>query len=183
MKKILLAFAAVAVATCSQAAAYKWKTAARGGAVNGPDTGAVLASGTAYLFTASAAETVFNDWFGGTSLGAMGALDSNSLSAGKIAGKGTTFDYSSSSTLDAFFAITTTIGGKDYLYISSVASCTGVDVGSTTLQFKEAETSSLASKLASGGYQGAGWYAVPEPTSGLLLLLGMAGLALRRKQV
>lgn len=30
---------------------------------------------------------------------------------------------------------------------------------------------------------GAGWYApVPEPTSGLLLLLGMAGLALRRKQ-
>ena len=27
-----------------------------------------------------------------------------------------------------------------------------------------------------------GWQAVPEPTSGLLLLLGVAGLALRRKQ-
>lgn len=27
-----------------------------------------------------------------------------------------------------------------------------------------------------------GWVAVPEPTSGLLLLLGMAGLALRRKK-
>ena len=26
------------------------------------------------------------------------------------------------------------------------------------------------------------WQSVPEPTSGLLLLLGMAGLALRRKQ-
>ena len=31
----------------------------------------------------------------------------------------------------------------------------------------------------SGNFQAA---AVPEPTSGLLLLLGMAGLALRRKQ-
>ena len=38
-----------------------------------------------------------------------------------------------------------------------------------------------ADNLASAGYTGAGWYtAVPEPTSGLLMLLGMAGLALRR---
>ena len=34
--------------------------------------------------------------------------------------------------------------------------------------------------LTSGGYTVTG--AVPEPTSGLLLLLGMAGLALKRKR-
>lgn len=34
----------------------------------------------------------------------------------------------------------------------------------------------------SGTQNSANWAAVPEPTSGLLLLLGMAGLALRRKQ-
>ena len=38
---------------------------------------------------------------------------------------------------------------------------------------------------ASGTYGGTMWSAqsVPEPTSGLLLLLGMAGLALKRKRV
>ena len=36
---------------------------------------------------------------------------------------------------------------------------------------------------AAAGYVGAGYYAsVPEPTSGLLLLLGMAGLALLRRR-
>ena len=31
-------------------------------------------------------------------------------------------------------------------------------------------------------FSGAGWYAVPEPTSGLLMLVGLAGLALCRKR-
>jgi len=33
-----------------------------------------------------------------------------------------------------------------------------------------------------GNYSTWGWYAIPEPTSGLLLLIGMAGLALKRKR-
>ena len=37
-----------------------------------------------------------------------------------------------------------------------------------------------ASTLATGGVRD--WQAVPEPTSGLLMLLGMAGLALRRRR-
>jgi hypothetical protein len=36
--------------------------------------------------------------------------------------------------------------------------------------------------IVSTAYQSKDWAAVPEPTSGLLLLLGVAGLALRRKQ-
>jgi hypothetical protein len=47
--------------------------------------------------------------------------------------------------------------------------------------------------VSDGAYNGAGWYslpsggddpvtpAIPEPTTGLLLLIGAAGLALRRK--
>lgn len=32
------------------------------------------------------------------------------------------------------------------------------------------------------GYSADAWYVIPEPTTGLLVLLGLAGLALRRKQ-
>ena len=74
---------------------------------------------------------------------------------------------------------------QDYnnMYVSPVANPQGggdaysysIDAGST---------SGALAKSASGGWQGAGWYAqsVPEPTSGLLMLLGVAGLALKRKR-
>jgi len=183
MKKLLVAAIAIAAAVTANAAAWDWKTAKTGGAVNGPDTGSALASGTAYLFLSTAAETVFTSWVDGTALSSIaGSLDSASISAGKIAAKSETFDYTADP-LNVIFATTTNVGGTDYLYISTVASGGAVDVGKTTLQFKETTASSAASMLASGGYQGAGWYSsVPEPTSGLLMLLGMAGLALRRRR-
>ena len=86
--------------------------------------------------------------------------------------------------LNAYFAIITTVGDESYLYISTTVSGDALESGLTQLQFKEKETSQLAAMNASAGYKGAGWYtqSVPEPTSGLLLLLGMAGLALKRKQ-
>ena len=43
--------------------------------------------------------------------------------------------------------------------------------------------SSLDGKfVASANFSSATWQSVPEPTSGLLMLLGMAGLALRRRR-
>ena len=54
-----------------------------------------------------------------------------------------------------------------------------------TVAFASISNSSKTFNDVAGGYAGAGWYgaaAVPEPTSGLLMLLGMAGLALRRKR-
>ena len=45
------------------------------------------------------------------------------------------------------------------------------------------EYSGLDGKFtASANFSGATWQSVPEPTSGLLMLLGMAGLALRRRR-
>ncbi len=68
------------------------------------------------------------------------------------------------------------------MYVSSVASYTAL--GGGRYNFSSQDDLSLAAAMAaSSGYSSAGWYttSVPEPTSGLLLLLGMAGLALKRK--
>lgn len=184
MKKLTIALAVVAMAAFANAASFDWKTAKSGGAVYGPSTGSVLDGGTAYLFLASSAESILNDWVGGKALAEMTYLDSNTLSsAGKIANK-TPFD-SSEDPLNAIFATVVKIDGKDYLYISTVASADAVDNGSATLQFKETAASSGSILDAANGYKGAGWYstaAVPEPTGAMLLVLGVAALALRRKQ-
>ena len=71
---------------------------------------------------------------------------------------------------------------NNYMYVSPVATPEG-----GMLDIYAEDTSTAAAMSASGGYQGAGWYSVatspvPEPTSGLLMLLGVAGLALKRKR-
>ena len=72
---------------------------------------------------------------------------------------------------------------NNYMYVSTVATPEG-PMGVITIN--AFDTSFAAAKSASGGFQGAGWYSatasVPEPTSGLLMLLGVAGLALKRKR-
>ena len=79
----------------------------------------------------------------------------------------------------------TIIDGNN-IFISSIAEgMTGAAGQSGLVEFDLSED--INNKLVAGTatYTDAGWYsaaAVPEPTSGLLLLLGMAGLALRRKQ-
>lgn len=185
MKKLMMAVAIVCAAVIAQAASFDWKTAKTGGTIYGPN-GVALNGGTAYLFASTAAETVFTDWAAGTSLGSMsGVLDDQAVTtAGKIVA-GTAFDTAATGTFDAIFAITATLDGKDYLFISDVASVVVPEVGTAHLQFAAtAASNSGVLNEASAGYAGAGWYtqSIPEPTSALMLLVGLAGLALRRKQ-
>jgi len=68
------------------------------------------------------------------------------------------------------------IGGNDSIIIDPLDTSVGyLEIANTT--------GSDNAPTAATSYSSAGWYtAVPEPTSGLLLLIGMAGLALRRRR-
>lgn len=184
MKKLLTTLGAVAIVAGVQAASFNWKTIATG-KVYEAGTETLLASGTAYLFNAGVVSqsAVLDAFVAGTSLSTLTSLDSSSISSGGIAAKTSVSDYfsvdvSAGTVVQAFFATVV----DDSIFISDVASGTAKDVGVVTISIN-AKTASQAIALdASSGYSTAGWYAVPEPTSGLLMLLGMAGLALRRKR-
>ena len=89
------------------------------------------------------------------------------------------------SAFSAYFVVLgTDASGNATIYISDLIEANYTAVGTGTVNFGSQNAySSVGFKDASAGYAGAGWYgAVPEPTSGLLMLLGMAGLALKRKR-
>lgn len=180
MKKLIIIAAVVCAAFASHAAAYTWKTATTGKVYEAGTT--TTYSGMAYIFAdagATARALVFAALVNGTDITALGALDSSTISSGAIAAKSAQpFEYSGDIT--AYFAI---VNGDNF-YIGPTASAAAQDVGSATLSFSAAASSKMSAMDGSAGYQGAGWYtqSVPEPTSGLLMLLGMAGLALRRRR-
>lgn len=64
----------------------------------------------------------------------------------------------------------------DYIAYSTVQSAT-VNAAGANISISGSFATLTSATGASGG-----WAAVPEPTSGLLMLLGMAGLALRRRR-
>ena len=182
MKKLLIIAAVALAAVASQAATFTWKTYT-GQKVYMMDSSTYAASMTAYLFDSEAVTQadVVTAFANGT-IGTLSYLDTATTTAtGTIAAHQPAVSWGSTGdTLTAFFAIVV----DDNIFVSTTAQGVGQASADTLLQFKGLSSPSQAAAMdASAGYSTAGWYAaVPEPTSGLLLLLGMAGLALKRKQ-
>ena len=184
----MIVAAAAMLGISANAASYVWKT--NGGYVLEPGTLAApvaVSSATAYLFATGGQGNLVDAFFEGKgtidlSATGFGSLDNSPISNGAIATK-TSAKVEYDGALTGYFATLVNIDGQNMLFISDTFDGTAKSTGYDTLKFNPTAASGAAAMDASKGWQGTGWYSVvPEPTSGLLLLLGVAGLALRRRR-
>ena len=182
MKKIIIALAAVAMAIGVQAASVYW-TATNVYAGNTTDK----ISGVAYFLTTSMASTdswaglstaqEFQDALAGkyswtpSTAGTYSVTSANAVS-------NATLGLADETTYTAYLLIfdTATITDDSKYYITNTKEVTTLTgTANASVQFMSQKT---ASQTAGG------WATVsaPEPTSGLLVLLDVAGLALRRRR-
>ena len=187
MKKLIITLAAVTMCVAANAASYSWG-AQSGRLFDGQGSAqANYYAGTGYLFNeATVSQSQLLDAFIGAE-GVSGfltsALSENTFDAGRA------YPSESFSGPDASFNAYFVVFGKDSngndaIYFSDTVAANYAAVGDGDVTFgRQNAYSSVGFKDALAGYSCAGWYtAVPEPTSGLLLLLGVAGLALKRKR-
>ena len=195
MKKLMIAAAIVCAAAMSQAAQYNWSTT---DVADGYNDGMNCAAGTAYLFYSGSTDytiaAIQAAVAGGTFVKdgyANLALASSTVDKAGAFG-GLTAEGLAGATGDSFYAVIvadhtweyetgTDFGKVDPVQAYMTDAFTPGEVkdkGQTVLMFGEA--GSLYSATSGTG----AWTAqtVPEPTSGLLLLLGVAGMALRRRR-
>jgi len=187
MKKLIIAAWAVAFAVGVQAASIEWgTTGAFYDTAGDPDWPTVAAGTTAYFVFASsyAQSDLVADFAAGTIDNAkLTAINSGTIGADGTVAKVTGSSTSLAGSQDAYIVI---LKDADNMFISDIANNTIDEMSVTTYGFDEAQTGDIwaLNGAASAGYSAPGWYtaSVPEPTSGLLMLLGVAGLALRRRR-
>ena len=195
MKKLMIVAAIVCAAAVSQAASIKW-----GGDIAQADgTNPVGAGSVAYLIrgatTAAAAVSTITvdgtDWSAWTTDTGATIVSAYTLDAD---------DATSSYHFERMYSIT---GDADAGYYSVVVVDGGAGADGKTGSYNLAGQNTITSAtdptvvnlligdnwasgtapwLGNGGFNAVQFASVPEPTSGLLMLLGFAGLALRRRR-
>ena len=187
MKKLCFALVAVAMAVSSQAAAVKWSTSTALYKGNATDT----FGGTVYLVDTGnggiTQQALLTAFLGGTLNIGNYDVSSDSATAGKITAKtlnpvqkadGT--DYGTGFNADLYMVA---IDG-DNIFISDTKAVAMSTIGTAAASFSLKAQSTAAASLSTT-FSSGGWYAksdVPEPTSGLLMLVGLGALALRRRK-
>ena len=180
MKRLILAMCVAMSAIAVNAASIKWNS---GTVYNyaGTKANAGTAAVTAYLYSLTEAEY--------TSLASKSAAEIYEVAGSSV---GTLVSSQKTSALGAANITQSVTGGTSespvtyygvVLYVDTLSdtSTTYVKSALQSVTFQDDGVSTLGNLAVNAG----SWTstaAVPEPTSGLLLVLGMAGLALKRKR-
>ena len=180
----MIALVAAAIAVATNAASVSWKS---GTSIKGPGEGGVfntttLAKDSWNMYVWSIDKTtydsldlakVYDDYKGKT------GTASATGTWGSSAALGVTATTTAGDDVDVYAVVLMTYndGANDWYIANAATAHTDALGGGATI-------GNLAKNIGGGsGTAITGWtQAVPEPTSGLLLLLGVAGLALKRKR-
>ncbi len=181
MKKLILVFAAVAIAACSHAAVVVWGS----GTITAHATGSTAGKDavTMLCWEITSAQYDLYARLSGSAL--SDAINANfDMSAAEksvktnLRGIASVNGSTTHSAGDVVYGAVLFVDAADNYYLGNVVTATIPDSGNGSFQklFTDYQGTAAGGSLA--------WStaSVPEPTSGLLLLLGMAGLALKRKR-
>ena len=185
MKKLMIMVAMVCAVAAAQAASWSWGTSGKASAKVWYDaSGSVAANMTVYLIDAgqTSASKLLTDIRGGADISSYSKVGTATLDAdGKLAT--TELTYGTAGTTYSFYMAL--VDGDNLFLSDTKADLVAQQSDSVTLSWSGMSTATTTKLDFDTAYSAGGWYAtasVPEPTSGLLMLLGVAGLALRRRR-
>lgn len=187
MKRIIIALAAIAMAIGAHAATVNWIMAG----VTQPETTTAANGYVAYLFASSVSDSLNGkfmtfdqaDVIAAIEGGTFGSFAGNAIATGKTnssggilsQGIGPEGGFVASDSISLFAVI---FDSSDYASATHYAA-TVTDKSASFTSPTGAKPASWANFSTTAGQE---WVAVPEPTSGLLMLVGLAGLAFRRRR-